>query len=116
MKSKLLRALSVFMCVVVLAESVDCSLLADAQEQEFETEETTITVSDEDLASLVFFETERARITYELFTTWEEGHTSKITIENIGEASIENWSIRMQYENNIAQISNARIIKHAGNI
>lgn len=53
--------------------------------------------------------------TYTLFASWDGGSNFQIELKNTGSQKIENWSLLVEYDDEINNIWNARIEKHDGN-
>lgn len=52
------------------------------------------------------------KVKFTLFGYWQGGYNAGITIENTGETTIENWSLKFPFQDNISNIWNASIEKH----
>lgn len=54
------------------------------------------------------------RVKFTLSGYWQGGYNASITIENTGESTIENWSLKFPFQDNISNIWNASIDKKQG--
>lgn len=69
----------------------------------------SIVTVDKDLGEKTY------QVEYILDTDWGDGFTARILITNLDHKPIENWKMEFDYERNITEIWNAKIVEHTNN-
>lgn len=68
--------------------------------------------SQDEIITESVYEGSNFRVTFSIFDAWEDNYNANITIENIGESVIKNWYLKFPFDEEIADIWNAKIDKY----
>lgn len=105
MKGRVIRGLSLVLAIIIIIMSTDYKILARADQGTANSEETSR-----------IYEGNGYKAKYTLFSSWNSGSNFQIELENTGNTKIENWSILVEYQDEINNIWNAQITSHENGV
>lgn len=109
MMKKFKKFMAITLIFAVCIGIFDVKAFAQEVEKEEETEIELVQDTGEDEATENIYETENFNVKFSLDSVWDTGYNATITIENVGDRTIENWYLEFPFNNKIENIWNAEV-------
>lgn len=99
------KSISLLMATVFICLSIPMNIFADVVTSE-ERDIATYGVSD------VITSDSSVQVEFNLIDKWDGGYNAEVKIKNTGDTTVENWSLKFDFDEEITNIWNANIKQH----